>query len=209
MTAKHETIQAKIQVTKHGTMQQVVQKIEQKSAQALAILTADHDIYCAMPEDLADIVCIYNQNIAQKQATADLQPVSIAQRQAWFDAHYLVNNRPIFVVKNHSGKMVAWGSFSNLYDRPAYHISSEISIYVDKDSQRQGLAKQLVLWMLAIAPELGIHNVVALIFAHNQPSIRLFQSLGFSQWGQMPQVCDMQGFYADVIMLGKAVISPV
>jgi len=49
--------------------------------------------------------------------------------------------------------------------------------------------------------------VVALIFAHNQPSLGLFRKLGFEQWGYMPKVCDMEGFIADVVMLGKAVIA--
>ena len=61
--------------------------------------------------------------------------------------------------------------------------------------------------MLTQAPSLGIHNVVALIFAHNQPSLGLFRKLGFEQWGYMPKVCDMEGFIADVVMLGKAVIA--
>ena len=45
--------------------------------------------------------------------------------------------------------------------------------------------------------------MIALIFAHNQPSLGLFRKLGFEQWGYMPKVCDMQGFIADVVMLGK------
>lgn len=45
--------------------------------------------------------------------------------------------------------------------------------------------------------------MVALIFAHNQPSLALFKRLEFVQWGYMPQVCDMDGFLADVVMLAK------
>ena len=101
--------------------------------------------------------------------------------------------------------IVAWGSFSDLYARTAYHISSEISIYLHSDYHGQGLGGLLTRWMLTQAPTLGIRNIVALIFAHNQPSLGLFGKLGFTQWGYMPQVCDMQGFIADVVMLGIAV----
>lgn len=101
--------------------------------------------------------------------------------------------------------IVAWGSFSDLYARSAYHISSEISIYLHKDYHGQGLGSLLTRWMLTQTPSLNIQNVVALIFAHNKPSLGLFTKLGFEQWGYMPQVCDMQGFTADVVMLGKAV----
>lgn len=171
----------------------------------LVELAASQQVYLAAPEDLLAIVQIYNQSIDSKVATADLKPVTVAMRQKWFDAHANDSNRPIYVVKNPAGIIMAWGSFSNLYDRPAYHISSEISIYVATDYQRQGLARRLAGWMLTQAPALGIHNVVALVFAHNTASLALFTQLGFDEWGRMPQVCDMQGFIADVVMLGKAV----
>ena len=171
----------------------------------LVELSAGQPVYLATPSDLPAIVKIYNQSINGKVATADLKPVTVAMRQAWFDAHANDSKRPIYVVKDQSGVVMAWGSFSNLYDRPAYHISSEISIYVATEYQRQGLAKRLATWMLTQAPKLGIHNVIALVFGHNTASLGLFAQLGFSEWGRMPQVCDMDGFVADVVMLGKAV----
>lgn len=179
--------------------------------------------------DLAAILKIYNQSIAGKQATANLVAVTIDERMVWFEEHLNNFKRPIYVVKaidctdinsdgpernNHlssfkylslTSTIVAWGSFSDLYARTAYHISSEISIYSHQDYQAQGLGCLLASWMLTQAPTLGIYNVVALIFAHNGPSLSLFRKLGFEQWGYLPQVCDMQGFIADVVMLGKAV----
>ena len=106
---------------------------------------------------------------------------------------------------NETAVIVAWGSFSDLYARTAYHISSEISIYLHSDYHGQGLGGLLTRWMLTQAPTLGIRNIVALIFAHNQPSLGLFSKLGFTQWGYMPQVCDMDGFIADVVMLGLSI----
>lgn len=162
--------------------------------------------------DLADILAIYNQSIAGKQATANLVAVTTDERQAWFSEHFDNAKRPIYVVKtamsnqnNPPSTIVAWGSFSDLYSRSAYHISSEISVYLHRDHQGQGLGKLLTAWMLTQAPSLGIRNIVALVFAHNEPSLKLFGKLGFEQWGYMPQVCDMDGFIADVVMLGRAV----
>ena len=169
--------------------------------------------------DLPAILAIYNQTIAGKQATANLTPVSCEERQDWFNEHVNSATRPIYIVRavgesetigvrgetQTLSPIVAWGSFSDLYARPAYHISTEISIYLHQDYHGQGLGSLLIRWMLTQAPRLGIHNVVALIFAHNQPSLGLFRKLGFEQWGYMPKVCDMQGFIADVVMLGKAV----
>ncbi|MDO5769926.1 MAG: GNAT family N-acetyltransferase [Psychrobacter sp.] len=177
--------------------------------QALATLTNGYRLYLAKQDDLAAIVAIYNQSIASKTATADLIEVTVAMRQAWFEAHAFNPKRPIYVLKRLIGEieeLIAWGSFSNLYDRPAYHISSEISIYVSREYQGQGIAADFITWMLSQAPALGIHNVVALVFGHNERSLKLFERMGFERWGCMPQVCDMVGFKADVVMLGKALI---
>ena len=185
----------------------------------------------ANQQDLNAVLAIYNQSIAGKQATANLAPVTVTERAAWFDEHLNNIARPIYVVKavtedkqtsahndhlsnqvkydapqdDDTAQIVAWGSFSDLYARSAYHISSEISIYLHSEYHGQGLGSLLTRWMLAQAPSLGIANVIALIFAHNQPSLGLFYKLGFEQWGYMPQVCDMDGFIADVVMLGLAV----
>ena len=171
----------------------------------------------ASDEDLSEILLIYNQSIAGKQATANLEPVTYEERAAWFAEHIHSTTRPIYVVRmlesaiedsvqKEGASIVARGSVGDLYARPAYHISSEISIYIHNDYHGQGLGSLLVRWMLQQAPSLGIHNVAALIFAHNQPSLGLFGKLGFEQWGLMPKVCDMDGFIADVVMLGKSVI---
>lgn len=168
-------------------------------------------IRLAAIDDLPRIVEIYNQSIAGKQATADLQPVSVVDRQAWFDAH--AGNRPLVVAQTSSetssqtslGEIVGWGSLSDLYARPAYHISTEISIYVAEEAKGQGVGKALVNYLIEVAPSCGVQQVVALIFAHNTPSLTMFSKLGFETWGKFKQVCDMNGFIADVVILGKSV----
>ncbi|MEN6669299.1 N-acetyltransferase family protein [Psychrobacter sp. B38] len=173
----------------------------------------------ASHHDLPEILAIYNQTIAGKQATANLAEVTCEERKDWFEEHLNSPTRPIYIVRaaakttksseqsaaSDLSPIVAWGSFSDLYARTAYHISTEISIYLNKANHGQGLGSLLTRWMLTQAPSLGIHNVIALVFAHNQPSLGLFRKLGFEQWGYMPKVCDMQGFIADVVMLGKTV----
>ncbi len=160
-------------------------------------------IRLAAIDDLPRIVEIYNQSIAGKQATADLQPVSVADRQAWFDAH--TGNRPLVVAQNSLDEIVGWGSLSDLYARPAYHISTEISIYVAEEAKGQGVGKALVNYLIEVAPSCGVQQVVALIFAHNSPSLAMFDRLGFESWGKFKQVCDMKDFMADVVILGKSV----
>ena len=153
----------------------------------------EYTITLAKTEDLPDIVEIYNSTIEARQSTADLSPVSIETRKPWFEAHS--GKRPLYVLKNHSGEL----------PRHAFHISAEISIYVRHNMRGVGVGKILLRNMLERAPSLGIKNVLAVIFGHNHPSLHLFHSFGFQEWGRLPAVCDLETFEADVVILGKQI----
>jgi phosphinothricin acetyltransferase len=43
---------------------------------------------------------------------------------------------------------------------------------------------------------------MAIIFAHNQPSLRLFEKFGFQRWGYLPQVAELDGVERDGVILG-------
>ena len=65
----------------------------------LSVLNDHFTVYHAAKADLFEIVSIYNQSIAAKQSTADLQPVTVEQRQAWFNQHQ-PDKHPIYIVKD-------------------------------------------------------------------------------------------------------------
>ena len=159
----------------------------------------------ARREDLPEIVAIYNSTIASRQATADLLPVSVAERETWFAAHQR-ENRPLYVVRDAvSGCLMAWASLSDYYLRTAYQRTAEVSIYIHERHRGAGLGKWLLGEVIRRAPELGVHRLIAVVFAHNAPSLALFGGLGFAEWGRLPAVCELDGVLADVVVLGKTV----
>lgn len=54
---------------------------------------AKYEISRAIKVDLAAIARIYNASILEQNATAALHPVSIEEREAWFDAHEAANRQ--------------------------------------------------------------------------------------------------------------------
>ena len=100
---------------------------------------------------------------------------------------------------------MAWASLSDYYPRAAYHRTAEVSIYIHAQHRGAGLGKWLLGEMIRRAPALGVHKLVAVIFAHNAASIALFRGSGFEIWGRLPEVCDLDGMLADVVLLGKTV----
>ena len=89
-------------------------------------------IRLAAIDDLPRIVEIYNQSIAGKQSKPrQLQPVSVADGQAWFDAFIQAIVRwwlpKLAANYAQTGKSSSVGAVCHdLYARPAYHISTEI-----------------------------------------------------------------------------------
>ncbi|NML22828.1 N-acetyltransferase [Pseudoflavitalea sp. G-6-1-2] len=152
-------------------------------------------------EDLPAIVSIYNSTIPTRLATADLEPVTVEKKLAWFNDHTPAR-RPLWVVIN-GGQVIAWMSFSNFSERAAYDITAEISIYIDAAHRGQGLGNIMMLHGVKQAPDLGIEVLLGKIFAHNEPSIRLFEKFGFEVWGTLPDVCILDGVHRGVLILGK------
>jgi L-amino acid N-acyltransferase YncA len=157
----------------------------------------------AVKGDLPAIVAIYNASIPGRLATADTQPVTVADREEWFGG-FDPDSRPIWVYES-AGRVVGWMGLRSFYGRPAYHRTVESAVYVSPEHQREGVARKLLSHALAECPSLGIANVLAFVFAHNMPSVTLFEAHGFGRWGLLPKICEMDGKEHDVLVLGKRI----
>ena len=157
----------------------------------------------AVVEDLPRIVDIYNTAIPGRLATADTSPVTVESRQAWFEAHG-PGKHPLWVLEQGEG-IAAWISTRPFYGRPAYHSTAEVSVYVAPEAQGRGLGKVLLDRLIADCPAMGLKTLLAFIFGHNAPSIRLFESRGFTSWGNLPEVAELDGNWRDLVILGKKV----
>nr|WP_315597065.1 GNAT family N-acetyltransferase [uncultured Cupriavidus sp.] len=156
----------------------------------------------ATRDDLAGIVDIYNSTVASRMVTADTEPVSVASREAWFDAHQ-PERRPLWVCDAADGRMAGWVSFSDFYGRPAYGATAEVSIYLHEDFRGQGLGRFLLEAAIAHAPKVGVDTLLGFIFGHNAPSLALFERHGFARWGDLPRVAVLDGVERDLVILGR------
>jgi len=158
----------------------------------------------AAPGDLPEIVSIYNASIPGRMATADLAPVSVAERRQWF-AEFDPRRRPLFVsCADDDPAPVAWLSMRSFYGRPAYDETVEVGLYTGPAARRRGHARALLGHAMTQAPSLGITTFLAFTFAHNAPSLALFRSAGFADWGFLPGVAKLDGVRRDVVILGRA-----
>jgi L-amino acid N-acyltransferase YncA len=157
----------------------------------------------ATEKDLDDIIAIYNTTVSTRQSTADISEVSVESRLTWFRGHD-PRTRPL-LVHDEGDKVAGWVSFQSFYGRPAYDHTAEISIYLSPQQRGKGLGRSLLKEALELTRQLNIKTVVGFIFSHNVPSINLFKSLGFEEWGKLPDVAEMDGTAYSLSIFGKRV----
>ena len=159
----------------------------------------------AIEADLPAIVDIYNATVPTRMVTAELEPVSVVSRVPWFRAH-APDIYPLWVVEM-DDQIAGWLSFSEFIPRSAYRGTSELSVYVGETFRRSGIARRLLEEAMERSPALRLSALLGLIFAHNEPSLRLFGQLGFQRWGLLPRVARLDGIERDLIIVGRHVVS--
>src|SRR5699024_12241104 len=103
--------------------------------------------------DLPRIVEIYNRIIPSRLATADLEPVTVADREAWF-ASFTVTH-PLWVMTQ-GDQIIGWVALEPFYGRPAYEHTAEISIYIDQAVRQQGRGTRALQFVISQLHTLGI-----------------------------------------------------
>jgi L-amino acid N-acyltransferase YncA len=157
----------------------------------------------AVVSDLPAIVEIYNQAV-EANATGDLDPLGMERADAWLREHPPAS-RPVLVCEEGS-EILGWSSLSEYRPgRRALRHSAEISYYVRFSHHRQGVASQLVRECIALAPELGIRTLFAILLDDNRASVRLLERFGFARWGHMPRVADFGGREVGHLYYGRRV----
>lgn len=168
-----------------------------------AVVAEAMKIRDAVDSDLPAIIDIYNAAIATRISTAQLETVTVESRRRWLTEHSA--DRHPFWVMECDGQIAGWLTIKPFLPRCAYSGTAELSVYVDQRFRRRGIARTLLEEAIARAPQLEITAMVGLIFAHNEPSLRLFEQLGFVRWGLLPQVALLDGMRRDLTIMGRQV----
>jgi phosphinothricin acetyltransferase len=156
----------------------------------------------ASERDLPAIVAIYNATVPSRMVTADLEPITVESRREWLHAHD--RRQPLWVLDD-AGAVCGWLGFQQFRPRDGYRPTAEISLYIAAHMRRRGLGRRLLGEAIARAPSLGYRSLVGVLFAHNEPSLRLIEQAGFAPWGHLPGICELDGIERDIIIVGRRV----
>ena len=116
------------------------------------------------PAELADaegIAAIYNVEVLESTATFDLTPRTLEQQRTWqierSGAH------AVLVAIDDTSELAGFASLSPFRARPAYSTTVESSVYVSREHRRRGIARLLMIELIATAKSHGFHSVIARI----------------------------------------------
>jgi L-amino acid N-acyltransferase YncA len=157
----------------------------------------------AVDSDLPAIIGIYNAAVATRIATAQLEAVTLEERLDWLKEHS--PDRHPFWVLEIDRQVAGWLTIKPFIPRCAYQGTVELSVYVGQKFRRRGVARALLEEAVSRAASLGINAMVGLIFAHNEPSLRLFKQLGFERWGLLPGIARLDDVERDLMIMGRHV----
>ena len=149
--------------------------------------------------DLAEILGIYNEVIRNSTAVYQEVELSAERGEAWF-ATKLASGFPFLVARDASG-VTGFGSFGEFRAWPCYRHSVEHSVHVRSDRRGRGIGRALVVELMSQAVAMHKHVMIAGIDADNAASIKLHQSLGFTNVGHFHEVGFKFGRWLDLVFL--------
>jgi len=156
-------------------------------------------IRAAEAGDAAAIAEIYNQAVVHTTASFDIEPRAVEDRERWLAARG--PRHPVIVAPDDAGAVIGWASLSAYSDRAAYEATVELGCYVDERARGRGVGRALTERLLADAPGLGVHVVLARICSENEVSLALVRSLGFRDAGVLHEVGRKFDRWLDVVEL--------
>jgi L-amino acid N-acyltransferase len=149
----------------------------------------------ARESDLPEILDIYNHAVENTTATFDVESRTLEAQQSWFEEH--VPPYPA-IIWEEDGRVLGWASLGAYHSRCAYRFTSEASVYVAPDAQRKGIGEALLLEIIRLGAESGMHSVIGAITAENSASCALAEKVGFRKVGTMEEVGYKFGRWLDV-----------
>lgn len=150
-------------------------------------------------DDAEQLLEIYRPVVLETAISFEVESPSVAEMQERI-AHTL-ERLPWLIIED-EGRVVAYAYATPHRERLAYQWSADVSVYVHPKARRRGLARRLYTSLLDILRFLGYYNAYAGIALPNEGSLRLHETMGFTQIAVYHKVGYKQGLWRDVSWWG-------
>jgi phosphinothricin acetyltransferase len=144
----------------------------------------------ANPDDAQAILAVYAPYITNSTLTFETTVPSVPEYRERISS---ITQRYPWLVVTSGNQVVGYAYASESRSREAYRWNAELSIYLNENYHRRGIATALYTALLQILRSLGFVNLYAVISQPNEASIALHRHFGFIEVG----VFDKTGYKFD------------
>lgn len=159
------------------------------------------DVRDARPEDVPDLLAIYNHVMATSTAIYREEPATLEAHLEWFHARTTLGY-PVLVAVDDAG-VAGFASFGDFRPWPGYRFTVEHSVHVRADCRGQGVGSALMRPLIARAEAMGKHVMIAGVDADNADSLRFHERLGFVPVAHFREVGFKFGRWLDLKFLQR------
>ena len=147
-------------------------------------------------QDWPAVRSIYVQGIDTGNATFEKSAPDWA---SWNTGHL----RACRLVARSGDVVLGWAALSPVSSRCVYAGVAEVSVYVARQAQGQGIAAKLLASLVEASEREGIWTLQAGIFPENTASVELHKRQGFRVVGTRERLGSMDGRWRDVLLLER------
>jgi L-amino acid N-acyltransferase YncA len=164
-------------------------------------MTDELIIRTAERADLHAITAIYNQGIAERNATFE----TIERRVDDLVARVADARHPLLVAADRNDHVVGWAGLDAYRARACYAGIAEFSIYLDRNARGHGVGRRLLGALIDEARTRGFWKLVSRVFPSNTASRSLCRACGFREVGIYEKHAQLDGRWLDVVIVERVI----
>jgi phosphinothricin acetyltransferase len=159
-------------------------------------------VRAAQPDDLAQLVAIYNYYVEHSTATFDTEVTSVQDRRAWFETFSGAGPHRLLVAAE-GEQVVGCASSSPYRTHPAFAQTVEVSVYIDPAARSTGVGSALYGRLFEELRSAALHLAVSGIALPNDASVALHRKFGFTDVGVFEEYATKGGAYISSLWMQR------
>jgi L-amino acid N-acyltransferase YncA len=152
----------------------------------------------AVPADAPALAAIYNEGIAEREATFETRPRGAGDVGAW-----IAEGRPFLVAEDAGGAIAGFARVSGYSDRCVYEGVGEHGVYVAAAARGLGAGRALLEGLCDAAERAGYYKLTSRVFTSNGPSRALHRAAGFEEVGVQRRHGRLDGEWRDCVLVER------
>lgn len=158
-----------------------------------------HSVRPALRADAARIAAIYNDGIADRTATFEIEPRTAGEVMGW-----LLDRHPVLVAER-DGEVAGFARLSDHTDRCVYEGVGEHAVYVAREARGRGIGRALLEALAEEADRRGYYKLTSRIFAENAASRAAHLAAGFTEVGLQRRHGRLEGEWKDCVLVERLI----